>query len=252
MAKTKTAKKKPETRHLLSANSGWLNRVFFNRYTKALTGIFLILAILPVAFTLIYTIPGTKPASTLMLARVFTGQSMERQWVSISEIAKVLPQSVIMSEDGQFCFHHGVDWNELTSVIDDALDGEKTRGASTLPMQTVKNLYFWPQRSFIRKIIEIPYAMLADLIWPKRRMMEIYLNIAEWDTGIFGIEAASQHYFNRPASKLSARQAALLTVTLPNPKGRNPAKPSSALKKLARIVEKRATQSGAYIKCLQE
>lgn len=252
MAKVKTVSKPAQKRRLWPGKSGRLRRVLVNRYTKALTGIFLILAILPVAMMLVYTLPGTTPASTLMLGRLFTGQTMQRQWVPLDEVAKALPQSVIMSEDGQFCFHRGVDWNELTSVIDDALDGEKTRGASTLPMQTVKNLFFWPQRSYFRKIIEIPYAMLADLIWTKRRMMEIYLNIAEWDKGIFGIEAASRHYFKRSASKLSRRQAALLTVTLPNPKGRNPAKPTKALNKLARIVEKRASQSGAYIKCLEE
>jgi monofunctional biosynthetic peptidoglycan transglycosylase len=186
-----------------------------------------------------------------MLARMFTGQSVDRRWIKLDDIASVVPQSVIMSEDGQFCSHRGVDWDELTAVIDDALDGEKTRGASTLPMQTVKNLFLWPQRSFIRKGFEIPYAIFADAVLPKHRIMEIYLNIAEWDEGIFGIEAASRHYFNRSASKLSRRQAALLTVTLPNPKKRNPAKPSRSLNRLAKIVEKRATQSGAYIKCLE-
>ncbi len=156
-----------------------------------------------------------------------------------------------MSEDGQFCFHRGVDWGELNAVIDDALDGEKTRGASTLPMQVAKNLFLWPHRSLIRKVFEIPYALFADLVWSKRRMMEIYLNMAEWDEGIFGIEAASQHYFKRPASRLTRSQAALLTVTLPNPAKRNPAKPSRALSKLARVIERRANQSGAYVKCLQ-
>ena len=252
MAKAKQIKNPGKNDPSWSSKYSRLKRVLINRFTKSFLAILLILAALPVAFTLIYTIPGTTPGSTLMLARVFTLQSMDRRWIALDDIAQVVPQSVIMSEDGQFCSHRGVDWNELTAVIDDALDGEKTRGASTLSMQTVKNLFFWPQRSFVRKVIEIPYAMLADLIWSKRRMMEIYLNIAEWDEGIFGIEAASQHYFKRSASKLSRRQAALLTVTLPNPKNRNPAKPTRNLTKLARVIEKRATQSGAYIKCLEK
>ena len=250
VTKTKSGKRKakaeppsPVTNLLPRARFATIRR----RAVKAL----IILALFPVFLTLLYAIPGIRPVSTIMLGRMLIGQTVDRQWVGIEDIADVLPQSVIMSEDGQFCFHSGVDWRELNGVIDDALEGEKTRGASTLPMQTVKNLYFWPQRSFIRKIIEIPYALIADLVWSKRRMMEIYLNIAEWDEGVFGIEAASQHHFKKPASKLSARQAALLTVALPNPKGRNPAKPTQSLSRLAKLVEKRASQSGAYVKCLK-
>lgn len=228
-----------------------ISKILSNNLARRLIAIALILALLPVIFTFIYAISGTKPTSTLIMGRALLGKSVDRRWVNIEDVAPVLPQSVIMSEDGQFCFHHGVDWRELNAVIDNALEGEKTRGASTLPMQTVKNLFLWPHRSLVRKIFEVPYAIIADLVWSKRRMMEIYLNIAEWDEGIFGIEAASRHYFNKPASKLSRRQAALLTVSLPNPKGRNPAKPSKSLLRLARVVEKRARQSGAYIKCLK-
>lgn len=229
-----------------------LKTFFINRITKRLFAIVMILISLPIVFTFIYTIPGTKPVSTLMMGRALTGQPVERKWVDLEDVAPVVYQSVVMSEDGQFCGHRGVDWNELNAVIDNALDGERTRGASTIAMQTAKNLFLWPHRSFIRKAFEVPYAIFADFILGKKRLMEIYLNIAEWDEGVFGIEAASQHYFNRPASRLSRRQAALLTVSLPNPKGRNPAKPTKSLQRLARVIEKRAKQSGAYIKCLQE
>lgn len=228
----------------------WLSWPLRNRYARALIGIAIILAALPVIFMFIYKIPGTTPGSTIMWARNLTGQPVDRRWVGFDDIAEVVPQSVIMSEDGQFCFHRGVDWNELNAVLENALDGEKTRGASTLPMQTVKNLFFWPQRSFVRKFLEIPYAILADVIWTKRRMMEIYLNIAEFDEGVFGIEAASQHYFNKPAASLSRRQAALLTVTLPSPVKRNPAQPSKSHSRLASRIEKLSAKSGAYVRCL--
>jgi monofunctional biosynthetic peptidoglycan transglycosylase len=214
-------------------------------------GIFIILATVPLLFILVYAIPGTKPVSTPMFTRAVMLQPVERQWRNLDDIDPVLAHSVLVSEDGQFCFHSGVDWNELNAVIDDALDGEKTRGASTLPMQTVKNLFLWPHRSFVRKFFEIPYSLFADLVWSKRRMMEIYLNIAEWNEGVYGAEAASQYYFKRSASQLTRQQSALLAVTLPNPKKRNAAKPSASLRKLAKVVEQRALQSGAYIKCLQ-
>ena len=233
------------------AIKSWRQRLFANRRFRLLVLLLVLLLALPLVFTLVYALPGTQPVSTLMAARALTGQSVDRRWMPLENIAPVVYQSVIMSEDGQFCFHHGVDLAELNAVIGDALEGEKPRGASTIPMQTVKNLFLWPQRSFIRKGFEIPYAVFADLVWSKKRLFEIYINIAEFDEGIFGIEAASQHYFKRPAGKLSRRQAALLTVSLPNPKERNPAKPTKSLSRLARVIEKRGQRSGAYVGCLK-
>jgi len=230
--------------------SGWLSWPLRNRFARSIVLIVMILAALPAVFILIYAIPGATPGSTIMLVRTMTGQSVDRQWVDLDEVADVVPQSVIMSEDGQFCFHRGVDWAAVNLVVNDALEGEKPRGASTLPMQTMKNLFFWPQRSLLRKGLEVPYAMFADWVWTKHRMLEIYLNIAEWDEGVFGIEAASRHYFNRPASRLTRRQAALLAVTLPNPVQRNPAKPTNSLSRLAGRIERLSSKSGAYVRCL--
>ncbi|QRM53486.1 monofunctional biosynthetic peptidoglycan transglycosylase [Sinorhizobium sp. BG8] len=207
---------------------------------------------LPYALILIYAIEPVRPISTLMLADLVTFRGYDRQWVEFDEIAPVLVQSVMMSEDGQFCRHRGVDWGEMRGVVNDALDGEATRGASTIPMQTAKNLFLWNGRSFVRKAMELPLALAADFVWSKRRLMEIYLNIAEWGPGIYGIEAAAQHHFNVPASKLSRRQAALLAVSLPNPIDRNASKPGRGLKRLASLIERRASRSGEYIKCLYE
>lgn len=209
----------------------------------------IMLAIAPFALLLLYKLPFVHPVSTLMIKDLVTLKGYERQWVPLEDIAPVLVHSVMMSEDGQFCSHNGIDWNQLKLVL--SSDGEPSRGASTIPMQTVKNLFLWNGRSYVRKALEFPLAQGASLILSKRRMMEIYLNIVEWGDGIYGVEAAAQHYFKRPASKLTARQAAYLAVTLPNPILRDASKPSRGMVRISRIVENRARQSGAYVGCVQ-
>jgi monofunctional biosynthetic peptidoglycan transglycosylase len=214
--------------------------------------IFLVMATLvPIVLGLLFRIEAIRPASTLMVGRWLTFQAVDRNWVDIKDISPALVRSVLMSEDGKFCFHHGIDLKELNNVIDDALEGEKTRGASTITMQTAKNLFLWNGRSFVRKAAELPLAAYLDLVLPKQRILEIYLNIAEWGDGIFGVEAAAQRYFKRSASKLSARQAALLAVTLPAPGTRNPAKPGPGLQRLAGVIERRAARAGGYTDCIQ-
>ncbi|WP_310219892.1 monofunctional biosynthetic peptidoglycan transglycosylase [Neorhizobium sp. 2083] len=210
------------------------------------------LVALPYLLVFVYALPFTRPVSTLMLSELVLFRGYDRRWVSLDQISPNLVRSVMMSEDGQFCFHGGVDWNQMRGVVEDALDGEATRGASTIPMQTAKNLFLWNGRSFIRKGLELPLALGADLVWSKRRMMEIYLNIAEWGPGIYGAEAAAQYHFKVPASKLSARQAALLAVALPNPITRVASKPSRGVQRLASVVESRARGSGDYIKCIYD
>ncbi len=221
----------------------WLRRA-------ALTLAALLLA--PYLLILVYLLPFVHPVSTLMLADLALLRGYDRQWVDFDDIAPVLVQSVMMSEDGQFCFHDGVDWVQMRGVVDDALEGEPTRGASTIPMQTAKNLFLWNGRSFIRKGLELPLALAADFVWSKRRVMEIYLNIAEWGPGIYGIEAAARYHFNVPAAKLSRRQAALLAVSLPNPIDRVASKPGRGLQRLARVIERRAAGSGDYVRCLYD
>jgi monofunctional biosynthetic peptidoglycan transglycosylase len=220
----------------------WLLRIF--------TILFLI-GLAPLLLTLLYTLPAVHPISTLMAKDLATFRGYDRQWAPIEDIAPVLVHSVIMSEDGQFCSHRGIDWKELNLVIDDALAGEATRGASTIPMQTVKNLFLWHGRSFIRKLLEAPLAIYFDAVVSKKRIMEIYLNIAEWGPGIYGAEAAAQHHFGKPASELTRRESALLAAALPNPYERNPAAPGPGLQRVASTVEKRASQAGGYVGCVQ-
>ena len=207
----------------------------------------LVLVLIPVVLVPVYRF--VPPVSTLMAYEfVARAGNIQRTWIPIDRIAPVLVVSVMMSEDGRFCSHHGVDWTELTAVID--RPGAPSRGASTIAMQAAKNLFLWPSRSYLRKSVEMPIALYADFIWGKRREMEVYLNIVEWGPGIFGIEAAARHYFNRSAATLTANEAALLAAALPNPDERNPAHPSAGMRSIAGTIAERARQSGGYTDCL--
>jgi monofunctional biosynthetic peptidoglycan transglycosylase len=214
--------------------------------------VLVVLLVLPYLLIPVYALPFTRPVSTLMLSELFLLRGYDRQWVDLDDISPNLVRAVMMSEDGQFCAHGGVDWVQMRGVVQDALDGEQTRGASTISMQTAKNLFLWNGRFFVRKILELPLAMTSDFIWSKRRMMEIYLNVAEWGPGIYGAEAAAQHHFKTSAAKLSSSQAALLAVALPNPFTRVASKPGRGMRRLAGVVERRARGSGDYIKCIYE
>jgi monofunctional biosynthetic peptidoglycan transglycosylase len=214
---------------------------------KRIARVAVIVALVPVVLVPIYRI--VRPVSLLMIAEFVTGTRVERTWAPLDAIAPALVASVVMSEDGKFCAHHGVDWEELNKVITDE-DGP-SRGASTVAMQTVKNLFLWPSYlTYVRKAIEIPLALWGDLVWGKRRTMELYLNVAEFGPGIFGAEAAARHYFRRPAKELTAGQAALLTAALPNPRARDAARPSAAMRNRAASIASQAAVAGAYIDCL--
>jgi monofunctional biosynthetic peptidoglycan transglycosylase len=190
------------------------------------------------------------PISTLMLGRIASFETMDRQWVPLSRISPHLAASVIASEDGQFCRHRGVDWGAMREVLDDAGSFGPARGASTLAMQTAKNLFLWPSRSIVRKGLEIPMALAVDFAWGKPRVLEVYLNIAEWGDGLFGAQAAARRYFNKDAKDLTASEAALLAAALPNPKARNPARPTARQRNLAAIVVRRAVKVRPYLDCL--
>jgi len=208
--------------------------------------VLVVLVAAPIVLVPLYLV--VPPISTLMVATRITDGPIERQWAGFDDIARVAVLSVMMSEDARFCSHGGVDWEELNKVLDNP-DGP-SRGASTISMQTVRNLFLWQSPSYLRKALEIPLALYSDLVWSKQRTMEIYLNIAEWGPNVFGIEAAAQHHFGRSAKDLTANQSALLAVTLPSPRVRDPAKPSRQMKALARTVAARVKASGGYIECL--
>lgn len=184
------------------------------------------------------------PTTTLMLAERLAGGRVVQKWLPIKRISPHLIRAVIVSEDAQFCSHRGVDWEALRQTVEQAGRGGRLRGASTIPMQTMKNLFLWPQRSFVRKGVEIPLAMASSALWSKSRMLEIYLNIAEWAPGIYGAGAAARHHFGKKAARLTRLEAARLAAVLPNPKRRNAAKPDRRTRKrTARILARMKTAS---------
>lgn len=208
-----------------------------------------VLVSIPLVLTPVYLV--VDPVSVPMLERYLTGRPVVRTWRDIDDISDRLKASIILSEDGQFCRHWGVDVGALRAEIDNFVAGEPVRGASTLTMQVARNLFLWNDQSHVRKALEIPLALYVDLILPKKRIMEIYLNIAEWGPeGEFGAAAGSERAFGREPQNLDWRTASLLAVTLPNPLVRNPAQPNAGLLRVAGIVEERARTYGERAACV--
>jgi monofunctional glycosyltransferase len=193
------------------------------------------------------------PVSTPMLWRWATGQPVQRIFVPLNHIAPVLPLTVILAEDASFCRNHGIDLGAIREALqqsdDDVAD---SRGASTITQQTVKNLFLWPGHSVVRKVLEIPLAVWLTLVLPKRRIMEIYLNTAEWGpNGEFGIETGSRWAFGISARDLDALRAAELTAILPNPHLRSARSPTMLVRRLAALHERRAAAYPALAACLR-
>jgi monofunctional glycosyltransferase len=227
---------------------------FFSRgksFTRKLFKVLAVIALLPVVLTLIYTVVP-PPISNLMVLRSLTGSGLNKDWVSLDEISPHLARAIITSEDARFCSHSGVDWTEMTHVFEDVFDDDEgaVRGASTISMQAAKNLFLWDGRSIIRKGLEVPLAMWMDLVWSKKRMIEIYLNIVEWAPGVYGAEAAAQHHFKKSAKKLNKREAALLAAVLPNPIKRKAGKPSRRVLATASRIQGRVADTEPYLTCV--
>lgn len=163
---------------------------------------------------------------------------VDHEWVPIEEIAPIMARAAVAAEDANFCQHWGLD----VVAIRRAIDAGGSRGASTISQQVVKNVYLWHGRSWVRKVMEAAMTPLVEALWSKRRILEVYLNVAEFDEGVFGVEAAARHYFGVGPDALSNVQAARLAAILPNPKGRSASRPSSFVRKRAgQILDGAAT-----------
>jgi monofunctional glycosyltransferase len=170
-----------------------------------------------------------------------TGQPVQRIWVPLDRVSPALVRAVIVAEDARYCSHHGVDFRGVAEAIEETDDLRRARGGSSITQQTVKNLFLWPSRSFVRKAVEVPLALWLDLVLGKRRVLEIYLNVAEWGpNGQFGIEAGARRAFGKSAAELDAREASLLATVLPNPHTRDARRPGPGLLRLAAIYQRRA------------
>ena len=220
------------------------------RFRRILLGGLLVLLLGPPALLLVYRFLPV-PITPLMVIRLAEGEGLRQRWVSLEEIAPVLPQAVIAAEDNRFCEHVGFDWQELQGQIDALRAGEPARGASTITMQTAKNLFLWPGGGFVRKALEAWLTPQIELLWPKRRIVEVYLNVAEFGPGIYGAEAAARAYFEKSASGLSAREAALLAAVLPRPRNWSPARPTAYLERRARTIRTRIDQLGPMLDCVR-
>lgn len=174
-------------------------------------------------------------------------KSWRHEWVPISEITPNMPLAVRSSEDARFYVHNGFDTIEIKNAIREAEKGGRRRGASTISQQTAKNVFLWPESSWLRKGLEVWFTILIENIWGKDRIMEVYLNSIEMGPGIYGVEAAAQYYFNTNASNLTKRQCALIAAALPNPIERNPGNPSNYLNKRARKIVRMMSQQPARI-----
>ncbi len=189
--------------------------------------------ILSIGLTILYRfIP--VPITPLMVIRLMEQATDEKKetrlhkdWVPMSEISKNAPQAVYASEDQKFLDHNGFDMEAMEKAWEGNKKGKRIKGASTITQQTVKNVFLWPARSYVRKVLEAYFTVLVELIWPKERIMEVYLNVIEMGEGIYGIEAAAQAYYNKPAAKLNRSQSAMIAAVLPNPRRWTPAKPTS-------------------------
>ena len=157
------------------------------------------------------------PTTILMIQRGLNGDDIRRDWTSIEDISPHIVEAVMGGEDSRFCEHDGIDWQAIEQAIEDNQEGGRRRGGSTITQQTAKNVFFWNGGGYLRKAGEAWFASLIDFTWGKSRVMEVYLNVAEWGDGIFGIEAAAQNRFGEGAKDLSPQEAALLAAVLPNP-----------------------------------
>jgi monofunctional biosynthetic peptidoglycan transglycosylase len=190
-----------------------------------------------VLFVLLYTFIN-PPVTPLMLIRctqqLFSGEKivLQKSWVSLDEISPSMQLAVVASEDNRFLEHHGFDFKAIEKAMDynEKKKGKKTRGASTISQQTAKNVFLWPQRSYLRKGLEVYFTVLIEFIWSKKRIMEVYLNVIETGKGMYGAEAAAKTYFSASARKLTSPESALIAAILPNPLKWNPAHPTNYLR----------------------
>lgn len=213
--------------HMIRKIFKWFVLLFFGSSVLAVA----VYRFVPVKVTPLMLIRAVHPVGS------DSQQDMQRHWkhdwVPLDRMSKWMAAAVVASEDNRFYTHHGFDTTEIKKAMEESRNGGRQRGASTISQQTAKNVFLWPGHSWVRKGLEAYFTVLIELMWPKERIMEVYLNSIEMGAGIYGAEAAAEHYFSCPAEDLSKRQCALIAVSLPNPIKRNPAHPTPYLNRRA-------------------
>ena len=225
------------------------NRRIGRRLLRIALWLVVFVALLPLGLVAVYRVVP-PPMTPLMVIRLAEGEGLQRRWVPLPEISPHAVKAVIAAEDNLFCSHRGFDWDALLDAVVEHGKGERLRGASTISMQTAKNVFLWPGRNFFRKGLEAYLTPPIELLWGKRRIIEIYLNVAEWGPGIYGIEAAARKHFGKGADRLTRWEAALLAAVLPNPREWSPASPGAYVQGRARTYLRRIQQLGPMLDCV--
>ena len=177
------------------------------------------------------------PATFLMTTRTIEGEGLSRRWRSLDDISPRLVEAVIAAEDSTFCAHRGFDMKAIERALKSNEKGGRIRGGSTISQQTAKNVFLWPGRDWVRKGLEAGYTVLIETVWGKRRIMEMYLNVAEMGPGVFGAQAASRHWFGKDADELTPREAARLAAILPSPRRYNAGSPGPYVRRRAARIQ---------------
>jgi monofunctional biosynthetic peptidoglycan transglycosylase len=211
------------------------------RRKRPVLTVLLMLILLLVASVAIHRVVP-PPTTFLMVSRSIEGEGLSYRWRSLDDISPRLVEAVIASEDSTFCAHHGFDMKAIEKALKanaraEQRGGTRIRGGSTISQQTAKNVFLWPGRDWVRKGLEAGYTLLIETLWDKRRVMEVYLNVAEWAPGVYGAEAAARHWFGKSAADLSAREAARLAAILPSPRRYNAASPGPYVRRRASRVQ---------------
>lgn len=246
-----TARRRPERMpfwrrwqwQLSASLRAWLRRIAL--------ALLLVFVIAPTALIFLYRLVP-PPVTPLMLIRLVEGHGLERDWVPWEAISPSLRMAVVAAEDNLFCEHAGFDWQSLEHAARAYAAGERAGGGSTISMQTAKNLFLWPSRSIVRKGLEVPLTAGIELLWPKQRILEVYLNVAELGPGVYGAEAAAQHYFERSAGELTQTQAARLAAVLPNPLEWSAQPAGDYVARRANTIRTRIRQLGPLLDCARE
>ena len=209
----------------------------FGRLVRGVLMLVLVFGLVgPVLVTAIYRFVP-PPITWLMVQRVFEGKGFDRRWRSIDNISPRLVRAVIAAEDAKFCEHNGFDLDAMEKAFASNAKGKKLRGGSTISQQTAKNVFLWPSRDWIRKGLEAGYTVLIETVWGKRRIMEVYLNVVEWAPGVYGAQAASQHWFGKDARSLTRAEAARLAAILPSPRRYQAADPGPYVRRRAGRIQ---------------
>jgi monofunctional biosynthetic peptidoglycan transglycosylase len=231
-------------KEIVKKRKTWRERGFLDRITITLRTIVWAIVLVFLGSILwagVYRF-AAPPGTLLMLERKISGVEVVQSWTPLEEISPYLVTAVIAAEDTRFCLHKGIDFEAIEDAMEEAKNGARQRGASTISQQTAKNAFLWNGRSWVRKAGEAWMTMVIETLWPKRRIMEVYLNIAEWGDGLFGAEAAAQKRFGKSAKNLTQQEAALLATVLPNPKKWRVDPPGAYVSQRVQVVRGRMGQ----------